>query len=84
MRRKQKSKNCPAQADSEISKLKVETENSLPQRHSKMSNGRLSGKNGSHSNGLQKLHFGSSGNTERPENAGMENQKRKQSRSTGL
>jgi len=38
-----KMQNSPAQRDSIMSILKIETENSLPQRHSKMSNGRLSG-----------------------------------------
>ena len=37
-----KMQNCPAQRHSRMSILKIETENSLPQRHSKMSNGRLS------------------------------------------
>jgi len=37
-----KMQNGHAQRDSIMSNLKIETENSLPQRHSKMSNGRLS------------------------------------------
>ena len=36
-------KTAPAQPDSKISNLGVDIESSLPQRHSKMSNGRLSG-----------------------------------------
>ena len=38
-----KMQNGPAQRHSRMSILKIETENSLPQRHSKMSNGRLAG-----------------------------------------
>jgi len=38
-----KMQNAPAQRDSGMSNLKIETENSFPQRHSIMSNGRLSG-----------------------------------------
>ena len=36
-----KMQNVSAQLDSKMSNLKIETENSLPQRHSKMSNGVL-------------------------------------------